>query len=65
MDTVLYAPEGHLYTVARGYESGTGRLVLDQTLDGAALAWAQHLETAPAERVAQLSSAVRRVGTHS
>jgi len=37
-------------TLARGCESGQAHIVVDQTLDGAALAWAQHLETALAER---------------
>jgi uncharacterized protein YyaL (SSP411 family) len=37
---------------ARGCESGQMHIVVDNTLDGAALAWAQHLETAVADRLA-------------
>jgi hypothetical protein len=36
---------------APGCESGQARVVVDQRLDGAALAWTQHLETALAQRV--------------
>jgi hypothetical protein len=39
-------------TVARGCESGQVHIYVDQTLDGAALAWAQHLETALGYRLA-------------
>jgi Glycosyl hydrolase family 76 len=39
-------------TLARGCESGQAHIVVDHTLDGAALAWAQHLETALADRLA-------------
>jgi uncharacterized protein YyaL (SSP411 family) len=38
--------------LARGCENGQVHVVVDQTLDGAALAWAQHLESALAERAA-------------
>lgn len=36
--------------IARGCENGDTRVVVDRTLDGAALAWNQHLETALAVR---------------
>jgi hypothetical protein len=39
-------------TFARGCESGQVHIVVDQTLDGAALAWAQHFETGLADRAA-------------
>jgi len=58
--TRLRAPDGGyarrsyvcVNTVARGCESGQVHIYVDQTLDGAALAWAQHLETALAFRLA-------------
>jgi Glycosyl hydrolase family 76 len=57
----LRAPDGGYGTrayvcvdrVARGCESGQVRIVVDTTVDGAAEAWAQLLETALAVRLAQ------------
>jgi len=39
-------------TSAPGCETGKPRVVVEQTVDGAAQAWAQHLETALAEQLA-------------
>ncbi|HEY1296339.1 MAG TPA: glycoside hydrolase family 76 protein [Chloroflexota bacterium] len=44
-------------SAAQGCESGQVHIYVDQTLDGAALAWAQHLETALAYRLAAAGSA--------
>jgi hypothetical protein len=50
-------------TVARGCESGQVHILVDNTLDGAALAWAQHLETALADRLAPPPRR-RQIGDH-
>lgn len=41
--------------IAKGCETGATHLVVDTTLDGAAEAWAQHLEVALADRLRQRS----------
>lgn len=59
LSTALRAPDGGygmrsyvcVDVVAPGCESGNVHVVVDNTLDGAALAWTQHLETALAQHL--------------
>lgn len=70
MATRLRAPDGAyalrsyvcVDRIARGCERGDVRIVVDPTVDGAALAWSQHLETALAERSIPSTPAVALSG---
>ena len=52
MADMACAPTCASTRLAPGCETGKPRVVVEQTVDGAAQAWAQHLETALAEQLA-------------